>query len=637
MEKIQIQFNESDYKIYYNYCLKYYQIHDMVRKQSIHAFLDLFEKGFIPVEAHDILQARELLSRKCDDFKKEHTGTSEEGDTTMLLQMRVCSDVLLFIEDLEKIYRLIQKQGVVANYLMILGTFSKVIAEGKSSQISIKYNLKREVIESLARPLTDIVQLRLGTDREWRSVLRELTFIAARFNQHSSELKFDLDIIQIVAPAVVSHFNKDVKTREILSEAPSFFEECELEEFEGFLNQTPDLLKDDQEANINWDAIYEPLKVVSGAVAAQRDQWNQYKSKIYDQYSLTPPPDVQSPDGAIYPVGTMSPSFAGVPQDSENKKFDITVSTDLTTHVESPFKGYPVADMTSGTTPVKFRIKPFIPIIIGVAIILLFVFGTMIISGDWKLMGAGNTTNSTTGTIKNVTTAKPAATTAATTAKPTATTAKPAATTAATTAKPTPTPTSTPKMYSSSDIGNHLVDIAFGSDNNKIIKPSKDLITVSYIGAYTASDVDRLYKFISQFNSYSSTTKISENVNFNSQADILLEFLPQISISQIKTDTTTSVYKNVQTGTYYFIRTSEKTYVNSDFEGNEQDRWILRALLYNLGFYGETVKYSDSLFYAGTNNVSQLSDIDLKALQLMYGKIITNGMTKSTVKSTLSL
>jgi hypothetical protein len=242
-------------------------------------------------------------------------------------------------------------------------------------------------------------------------------------------------------------------------------------------------------------------------------------------------------------------------------------------------------------------------------------------------MGAGNTTNSTTGTIKNVTTVKPTATTAATTTKPTATTA-------ATTTKPTPTPTSTPKIYTSSDIGNHLVEISFGSDNNKIIKPSKDLVAINYVGAYNADDVNLLNNFINQFNSYSSTIKISENVNFNSLADISLDFLPGNSLSQIKTDQTTAVYRGVPTGTYYFIRTSENTYVNSDLKGNERKRWILRALLYNLGFFGESVKYPDSIFYAGTNNASQLNDIDVKALQLMYGKIITNGMTKSTVKST---
>ena len=628
MEKIQILFKESDYKVYYNYCLKYYQNQDMVRKQSIHAFLDLFEKGVIPVEAQDIQQVRRLLSGKCDELKKEHTGTGREGDTTMLLQTRVCADLLLLSEDLEKIYRLIQKQGITANYLMILGTFSRVIAEGNSSQLSVMYDLKSEVIDALARPLADSIQMRLGTDRQWRSVLRELTVIATRFNQRSDGPKFDLDIIQLVAPAVVSHFNKDVNPREILSVLPSYFDESELEEFEAFLNRTPDLVNNDQDAEINWGALYEPLKVVAGAVAAQRDQWYQGSSKLSDHYALAPPPGIQSPEGAIYPAGTISPSFPVLPQANENKKFDIVVSPDLTTQAESSFRVYPV----SGTASAKPGIQSFIPVIIGVSVIVLFIIGTLIVSGDWNLTGAGNTTNSTAVAIKNTTTVKPAATPV-----PKATTAKPAATTApiATTAKPAASPAPTPQSYSSADIGNHLVEIAFGPDNNIIQKPQKNLIAIAYSDKYDASDIVTLNNFINLFNNYSSTIKISSNVNFNSPADITLDFLPQTSLSQISIDQKTSVYKDTLTGTYYFIRTIEKTYVNSDLKGDERKRWILRALLYNLGFFGETAKYSDSIFYAGTNKATQLNEIDLKALQLMYGKKIVNGMTKSTVKSTI--
>ena len=162
MEKIRIPVNESEYKVYYDYCLKYFQVHDTVRKQSIHAFLDLYMKGIIPVENQDIRQARNLLAEKCNDLKKEQNAPGRESDTTMLFRLRVCSDISLFIEDLEKMYRLIVKQGIVADYLLILGTFSKIIDEDESSHFSVKYDLKDEVIESLARPLAEIIQQRIG-------------------------------------------------------------------------------------------------------------------------------------------------------------------------------------------------------------------------------------------------------------------------------------------------------------------------------------------------------------------------------------------------------------------------------------------------------------------------------------------
>ena len=195
MEKIQIQFNESDYTVYHDYCLKYYQAHDTARKQSVHTFLDLFGKGFIPVEKQEIKQARELITRKCDEQKKERNAAGSGGDTTISLRMQVCSDILFFIDDLEKIYRLIQKKGIVADYLMILGTFSRIIDESRNSP-PVKYSLKHELVESLASPLAGMIRLRLDADGDWQSVLRELTFIAARFNQHFSGPKFDLDILQ---------------------------------------------------------------------------------------------------------------------------------------------------------------------------------------------------------------------------------------------------------------------------------------------------------------------------------------------------------------------------------------------------------------------------------------------------------
>ena len=107
MEKIRIPVHESEYNVYYDYCLKYYQVHDTVRKQSIHAFLDLYVKGIIPVENQDIRQARNLLAGKCSELKKEQHAPGKESDTTMLFQLRVCSDIALFIEDLEQMYRLI--------------------------------------------------------------------------------------------------------------------------------------------------------------------------------------------------------------------------------------------------------------------------------------------------------------------------------------------------------------------------------------------------------------------------------------------------------------------------------------------------------------------------------------------------
>ena len=70
----------------------------------------------------------------------------------------------------------------------------------------------------------------------WSTVLRELIGIATQFNRQSSEPKFDLDILKLIAPAIVAFFDKDIPSQKILAVLPSYFEEHELDEFETFLH-----------------------------------------------------------------------------------------------------------------------------------------------------------------------------------------------------------------------------------------------------------------------------------------------------------------------------------------------------------------------------------------------------------------
>ena len=597
MEKIRIPVNESEYKVYYDYCLKYYQVHDSVRKQSIHAFLDLYVKGIMPVEKQDLGQARNLLSEKCNELKKEQNALGREVDNTMLFQLRVCSDISLFLEDLEKMYRLIGKQGIVADYLLILGTFSKIFNEDENSHLLVKYDLKDEVIESLARPLAEIIRQRLGNVPLWNSVLRELIGIATQFNRQFSEPKFDLDILKLIAPAVVACFHKDIPSRKILAILPSYFEEHELAEFETFLHRAPEQ-NTGQDAHVNWETIYEPLKVVESAVVLQRYQWSQGILKISDQYSLSPSSGMPPYNGGLYPVASPHPRFLTPMHAEGHKTFDIVVSPDSTDKEMSSFQVHP----PSGAGSKKSGLKPLIPIIIGVAVILMILSAAIFFSGYLIHPRAANTTNSTQ--------------------TPTTATIVP-------TKSPTEVPTPMYQTYSSYAVTSHLLEIGFGPNNNVINKPTQNRLVVSLEGLYAESDITVLKTFIGQFNNYSSSTKISENINFNRPAEIGLAFSPANTFSNLNT---TVEYLDFKNGTWYFVVTPEKTIVNSDLKGDERKRWVLRAALYNLGFYGETADYSDSLFYTGKNNVTQLSEVDFKALQLMYGKKITNGMNKDQIR-----
>jgi hypothetical protein len=622
MDKIQIK--ESDYKVYYDYCLRYYQVHNTIRQQSIHILLDLFEKGIIPVEERDISQARQFLSAKCDDLRITHEGRTV-GEGTTPLQLQVCSDLLLLCEDLPKMFHLIEKRGLTANYLTILGTFSRVIDENRNLHLAGLYNLKSELIDALAAPLANIIRSRIGPDQHWGFVLRELTVVAARFNQQFSEPRFDLATILIVGPAVVSHFDKNVENREILSVLPTYFEESELEEFEAFLNNAPGESKNKDGAGIPWDEVVGPLKAVADAIAAQRDHWAaEGRSDMAGGHTLPPSMDAQSPGDGIYPVGTPALFFPGQPPAGGQKTFDIVVSPDTAGMDDLSFNVW----QSEKKKTMKVRLRPFVPALIGISVILIFVIGTLIVSGAWNPAGAGHAAN-TTVKANSTATAKP--TPAKTNATPT-----PAKTNA------TPTATPTPRVYSPEEISNHLQDIAFGPSTGVIKKLNGNLLPISVSGSYTDEDVALLNNFIAQFDINSATTQLLPNVTFSGGASgIRIVFLPESQINQLPSVNLTTAYRDAQSGNYYFVqngqyevvsKTSVKTYVDSDLTGDMRKRWILRAVLFNLGFTGESGRYPDSIFYGGSNGPSSLDAIDWDAIHLMYGSKITNGMTMTAVQ-----
>jgi hypothetical protein len=204
--------------------------------------------------------------------------------------------------------------------------------------------------------------------------------------------------------------------------------------------------------------------------------------------------------------------------------------------------------------------------------------------------------------------------------------------------------TTTPVSYTTNDINKHFVDVAFGPDYSYINKWSKQLVGVAITGAYTNDDVKTLNDFFKLFNSYSSYTKLPSEVKQGDKGEIVLNFLPESSLKNVNSDNSWKISTNHETGTINFIYKTatnqfggnvETIYINSDLKGDERTHWILRSLLYELGFPGETGTYPDSMFYSESDTATTLSKIDLKALELMYGSKISYGMTLAQVRQLL--
>jgi len=269
-----------------------------------------------------------------------------------------------------------------------------------------------------------------------------------------------------------------------------------------------------------------------------------------------------------------------------------------------------------------------------ISILAALVVGMVIVSG---CTNTGSTTpvaqSATAPTVAIPTTVIP---TAAATATSQAQTPLPQITTITTTAQ---------VAYSTNDINKHFIDIAFGPDYSYINKWNKELVDIGISGSYTDPDVILVNNFSRLFNSYSSFTKLpSELTKERMTANIVLIFMPESSLKNINSDNSWKVSQNRETGTINYIYratpgqfSSEAIYINSDLKGDSRTHWILRALLYELGFPGETGSYSDSMFYSESDSATSLSKIDLKALELLYGKKISFGMNLTQVRQLLQV
>jgi len=200
--------------------------------------------------------------------------------------------------------------------------------------------------------------------------------------------------------------------------------------------------------------------------------------------------------------------------------------------------------------------------------------------------------------------------------------------------------TTAPVAYSTNDINKHFIDIAFSPDYSNIRKWDKPSVTVAITGSYTDNDVNLLNDFFKTFNASTSSTQLSPEIKKGEKGDIVLNFLPESSMKNINTDDSAKISKDAN-GDIIFIynpsstQSDETIYLNSDLKGDTRTHWVLRSLLYELGFPGETGSYPDSIFYSDTSTVTSLSKIDLKAVALMYGSKMKSGMTLTDVKQLL--
>jgi hypothetical protein len=636
MEKIRIQFNEFDYQLYHDYCLRYYTILDTTRKRSMHLFLELFEKDIFPVGEHDLREAEIFFSKKCAELVADYDPMRKNNASIDLPQFQVCKEMPFLFGDFEKIYRLIEKKGITPNYLLVVATFSKIVEEEKNAYLSAINEHDRKKAESVAPGIADIIKTRLGSDAGWESVLFELTRIVRKFNLASPHQKIDQNCIYLIGPAVVSHFNADIGYEDIQSTLERYFKERELAVFESLLNNKPFLPDHDTDTEISDNLIFQMLTSISSGDIDQKyleTVSDPGLPEIVDLPAVISQSDISE---AITPSGRIYAPYPMKIQENYVSRFDIDVGNALKSSVVLPEKRV--------VPPYSVYRKPGITqysvIFMGIIILILFAITIAATSGIWNpVKPVANTSTELNSILSIVENLQRNSTVAAKNDQTLYLRSPPVQ------MNITPQSQTTKKGLTSADINKHFFTIAFGPDNTKIKKrvPETNLVSMAISGNYQDNDTILLDQFRAQFNNHSSTDKFSSDIKFGDKASIVMVFAPQSTLENVDDLAGTVISKNPETGTIHYLHMTQTTqfvskevvFINSDYNGDQRTHWILRGLLDDLGFTGETYDYPDSIFYAGSENTTQLSDIDWKAVQLMYGSKITSGLTSDRVKALL--
>ena len=207
---------------------------------------------------------------------------------------------------------------------------------------------------------------------------------------------------------------------------------------------------------------------------------------------------------------------------------------------------------------------------------------------------------------------------------------------------PTPLPaTPAPStVFTRDQVGQLFIDIAFGCDNTWITKinPSpENHLFFSLEGSTTDEDKLIVEQFARQYNLMTATETFTDDPLSDKGAPII--FFPGKSLDSLEktfigcreidpaTGTVLSlIYKPVISYPSGETVMTTRIYINADLEGARRQHYLQRAMLYYLGFPGETYAYPDSFFYYNTSESVAFTPIDIEAMKTMQNPGVYTGM-----------
>jgi hypothetical protein len=204
-------------------------------------------------------------------------------------------------------------------------------------------------------------------------------------------------------------------------------------------------------------------------------------------------------------------------------------------------------------------------------------------------------------------------------------------------------------QFDKTDIAGHLIDIAFGFDNARLIlfKTNKDY-KFWFDATYTPSDLNTSLEFAKFFNSISDTTQFEdEELELGFLKSNYEEIPYNFYNIRIMPDTMLDDFKDKRADSDHLMKDESGTLIGISSENHlylldklsEEDRsyYIKQGVLYSMGLHGTSFNDRESFFYREPGLNKNLSDLDIEAVRLLYGGRLKSGMDLEEAKKTLGL
>jgi hypothetical protein len=257
MGKVTVRFSEEDYKLFRHYCSNYCRLYDESRKNSIKILLELYKHHIIDFQENNLDNVYAFFYQKKQDFEIEYR--VPESSANEMMRIRACIDIISFLGDLEKIFVLLKRKGVNANYLLIISAFSTIFDEETQIQRENFQKAASEVINSIVLPLGYAIESKFGPNVDTRTILEEFVRFAETFNRISPDQEFNDEIIEIIAWSLIRRFNKAESYDDLKILVHDLHNQFDIDEFEsaldGGLND-----KNEWDLEFSWENLQKSVR-----------------------------------------------------------------------------------------------------------------------------------------------------------------------------------------------------------------------------------------------------------------------------------------------------------------------------------------------------------------------------------------